>query len=139
MHESLIASRLDRQTVLDRLVSPDYVAILDEAVLRRGFGGDDVMAGQIRWLIERANMPHIGIHVIPFRHGGYHNPGYFSLFEFRDETPIVYIEQDGARGFLDPKDTPRFQDRAARLMKTALGSADSVNFLARIAADYERG
>ncbi|MBC6446951.1 helix-turn-helix domain-containing protein [Actinokineospora xionganensis] len=137
--EAMVAARLERQKVLMSPNGPKYVAILDEAVLRRPYGGSEVMAQQIHWLIGRARMPNLNILVIPFRHGGYPNPGMFSLFEFRSTPPIVYVETEAVSGFLDaPEEIKKFQGRAAKLVKVALGSADTVNFLTRMAADYER-
>lgn len=140
VHEAMVAARMDRQKVLHQLVGRRYTAILDEATLRRSYGGSAAMVDQIHWLIDRAKMPNIAIHVIPFRHGGYHNPGHYSLLEFAKEPTMVYVEHQGASGFLDqPADASLFQGYTATLLKTALGSADSVNFLARMAADHERG
>lgn len=137
--EALVAARLERQKVLSTPVNPTYTAILDEAALRRPYGGGEVMAQQIHWLIGRAQLPHIHIHVIPFRHGGYENPGPFLLLRFADESPMVYVEHLGVSGFIDaPADTQRFQDLTATLGRFALGPADTVNFLTRMAADYER-
>ncbi|WP_436500510.1 helix-turn-helix domain-containing protein [Actinokineospora sp. HUAS TT18] len=137
--EALVAERLQRQEVLNKVVSPEYTAILDEGVLRRAYGGKAVMANQIRWLVDRAKARHISVQVIPFRYGGYPTAGYFSLLEFRDRSPIVYVEQPGATGFLyKPEDVARFRAIATTLKKVALESADSVNFMSRIAADYER-
>ncbi|MBC6449539.1 helix-turn-helix domain-containing protein [Actinokineospora xionganensis] len=137
--ESLISARMDRQTVLIKLVAPKYTAFLDEAVLRRPYGGREVMASQIRWLMDRAKLPNVEIRVIPFRHGGYRNPGHFSMFGFDRVSSIVHVDSDGAMGFLDQEDDiDLFEHITSGLMKVALGSADSVNFLARILADYER-
>ncbi|CRK58276.1 hypothetical protein [Alloactinosynnema sp. L-07] len=138
--ETLVAERLERQKVLNRLGGPRYVAFLDEAALRRAYGSADVMAHQIQWLIDLGKLPHISVHVIPFRHGGYRAPGYFSLLDFHEKPGIVYVEQEGATGFLhEPGDVHRFREIVATLERVALGSAESVNFLSRVAADYERG
>ncbi|SDJ17061.1 Helix-turn-helix domain-containing protein [Actinokineospora alba] len=137
--EALVSARMDRQKVLVKLVAPRYIAFLDEAALRRPYGGQEVMANQIRWLMDRAKLPNMEIRVIPFRHGGYRNPGHFAMFEFERTSRIVYVEHDGASGFLDELDDINlFAHTTSGLMKVALGSADSVNFLARILADYER-
>lgn len=135
-----VATRMDRQLVLTKLACPDYVAILDEAALRRPYGPPAVMAEQLRWLIERAKLPNVSIHVIPFRHGGYRNPGHFSKLEFAKAPPLIYVEHGGVSGFLDePEDALLFRGLATTLAKVALGSAESVNFLARMAVDHERG
>lgn len=137
--EERIATRLERQKILAKRVSPTYVAIIDEAVLRRSFGGPEVMVQQLHWLIGRAALPHITIQVIPFKHGGYKNPGAYVLYGFRSDLPIVYIENHGASGFLHTSvDIDKFQGATAALARHALGAADSVNFLKRMVADYER-
>jgi transcriptional regulator with XRE-family HTH domain len=134
-----IRFRSERQKVLTKLVSPEYVLVLDEAALRRPRGGTAIMAQQIHWLIGRSKQLNISIHVIPFRYGNYHDPGHFMVLNFRDGSSVVYVEHAGATGFLhEPDDVRKFQDDAARLLKTALNATDSVNFLARIVTDYER-
>lgn len=138
--ERRVAQRLERQQVLFKASRPAYLAILDEAVLRRPVGGSAAMAGQLRWLAEVGNQPNVDIRVIPFRHGAYDMAGYFSVFEFACSSSLVYLENMGAPGFLhDPRDTDRFAGEVASLEKMALDSADSVDFLARIATDHDRG
>lgn len=135
----LLADRLERQKVLTKPSAPDYLAILDEAVLRRPVGGSYVMAEQIRWLIERAKLPHIDVRVIPFKYSQYSSPGSFNVLGFADAPPLVYVEHRAASGFLDsPVGSRMLRDEAIRLAKMALDSTDSVNFLAMVAADHER-
>ncbi|WP_436494425.1 helix-turn-helix domain-containing protein [Actinokineospora sp. HUAS TT18] len=137
--DAMVEARIDRQKVLAKLAAPQYSAVLDEAALRRGYGGSEVMVQQINWLIGRAQQPNIDVRVIPFKHGGYADTGPFLMMGFADIPPIVYVEHGGVSGFLDaPQDMALFQGFAARVMRFALSSADSVNFLARMAADYER-
>lgn len=137
--QALVEARMDRQRILTKLAPPQYTAILDEAVFRRAYGGCPVMADQIRWLADRAKLPNISVRVIPFKHGGYLNPGHFSMLAFSRTPTMVFVEHHGSSGFLDePEDILMFQDVAARLIEVSLGSADSVNFLARMAADFER-
>jgi transcriptional regulator with XRE-family HTH domain len=137
--ELRLRARMNRQKILNKLVSPLYVAVLDEAALRRPCGGSAAMAQQIHWLIDRAKLPNISIHVIPYRIGEYHNPGHFSALDCRNEPTAIYFEHDAAAGFLEePDEIQTFCDHAATLVRTALSSADSVNFLVRMVADYER-
>jgi transcriptional regulator with XRE-family HTH domain len=137
--DALISARMDRQKVLVKRVAPQYAAFLDEASLRRPYGGQEVMASQIRWLMDRAKLPNVEIRVIPFRHGGYRNPGYFSMLEFARAPKIVYVEHEGASGFLHQQDDiSLFEHTTSGLMKVALGSTDTVNFLTKMLADYER-
>lgn len=136
----LLADRLERQKVLTKPGAPSYLAILDEAALRRPMGGSFVMAEQIHWLIDRAKLPNVEIRVIPFKYGGYSSPGDFLTLSFSEAPTLVYVEHSGASGFLDsPDGTHRLQGTAAKLARIALDSTDSVNFLTRMAADHERG
>lgn len=138
--EARVAARAARQTVLTRRDAPGYLAILDEATLRRPFGGPDTMADQIRKLIDVARLPNVTILVIPFKHGGYPLHGFFALMEFAKAPPIVYLEHKQASVFMHkPNDTGPFHKLVARLPKIALGPADSVDFMALMAADHERG
>ncbi|HVK23617.1 MAG TPA: helix-turn-helix transcriptional regulator [Actinokineospora sp.] len=131
--------RMQRQKVLCKLAAPQYTAILDEAAVRRAYGGCFVMADQLRWLIDRAKSPNISIRIIPFRHGGYHNPGYYMLLGFAQAPPVVYVEPHEMSGFLDhPDDVKLFRDNAEHLLKVSLGSTDSVNLLTRLATDFDR-
>ncbi|MEU9739899.1 helix-turn-helix transcriptional regulator [Micromonospora chersina] len=60
-----VAARMDRQSVLFQSDPPKYLAVLEEAVLRRvdeSFRG--LMAEQIGHLIDCAERPHIHVHLI---------------------------------------------------------------------------
>ncbi|CRK60322.1 hypothetical protein [Alloactinosynnema sp. L-07] len=139
--DACIDARLARQRVLGARLAPRYTAVIEEAALRRTYGGSEAMIRQVNWLIERAKQSNIDIHVIPFRRWGYPIPGAFMMMGFREDVPpIVYFEHLAVAGFLDaPDHTQLFHDAAAKLMKFALDSADTVKFLTMLAADYERG
>jgi transcriptional regulator with XRE-family HTH domain len=67
--ETRVATRLGRQAVLTRPQPPQYLAILDEAVLRRPVDGAHIMADQLRHIIECAQKPHVDVRVLPFSRG----------------------------------------------------------------------
>jgi len=138
--DARVKARLERQKVLIARRAPRYMAVIEESALRRTYGGSEAMFRQINWLIDRAWQPNIDIHVIPFRRWGYPNPGSFVTMGFGEDPPIVFFENLAVAGFLDaPDHTQLFRDVAAKLMKFALDSADTVKFLTSLAADYERG
>ncbi|WP_307804241.1 helix-turn-helix domain-containing protein [Micromonospora echinofusca] len=61
-----VATRLDRQAILDRAQPPQYIVVLDESVLRRcGEGFTLLMAEQLGHLLACAEKPHISVHVVP--------------------------------------------------------------------------
>lgn len=61
--EDAAAARLDRQRVLysDRR----FAFVIEEAVLRYGLGGKEVMAGQLGHLLEAVSVPSVSLGVIP--------------------------------------------------------------------------
>ncbi|MGA5298748.1 helix-turn-helix domain-containing protein [Nucisporomicrobium flavum] len=69
--EQIVASRIERQQVLDRTPPPLIVAVLDQTVLERPIGGPSTMRAQLLRLIELAGRPTIHIHVVPRTVGGY--------------------------------------------------------------------
>jgi transcriptional regulator with XRE-family HTH domain len=138
--EARVSARAGRQTVLTRKNAARYLAIIDEAALRRPFGGCAVMAEQIRKIIEDAGRPNVTVQVIPFARGGYPLYAPYVLLEFGKAREIVYLEHKQVSGFLDePEDTAPFQPLTDTLKAAALGPADTSEFLAAIAAEYDKG
>jgi transcriptional regulator with XRE-family HTH domain len=137
--EARVAARAGRQTVLTRKSPPRYLAIMDEAALRRSFGGREVMAEQLRQIIELAELPNITVQVIPFERGGYPLYGPYVLLQFAKSLDIVHLEHKQASGFVDePDDTAPFQPLTDTLKAAALGPAETSEFLAAVAAYYDR-
>jgi hypothetical protein len=70
-------------------------ALIDEASILRVMGGRQVMAGQLRHLLEAMKLPNVTVQVIPFDAGGYGTmSGGAILLEFADEEEpdVVYLE-----------------------------------------------
>lgn len=137
--EGRVAARAGRQTVLTRKNPPRYLAILDEAALRRPFGGRDVMAEQVLRIIEVSDLPNVSVHVLPFARGGYPIYGPYVLLQFSKMPDIVHLEHKQASGFLDLReDTAPFQPLTDTLKAAALDPADTREFLASVADDYDK-
>jgi hypothetical protein len=93
-----VAARMDRQVILARDKPPMLWVLLDEGVLRRPVGGNAVMAGQVRHLIESAGRPNIVIQVIPASVGAHQGmSGNFVIADFEDAPPVAY-QDTAARG-----------------------------------------
>ena len=91
--EALVASRLERQAVLDRPKPLRIVAVLDELVLWRVLGGREVMRGQIERLIERAQQPNVTLQIVPVSRGSYAGlTGAFTTMTFDHSPNLVYTE-----------------------------------------------
>jgi transcriptional regulator with XRE-family HTH domain len=138
--EVRVAARAGRQTVLTRKNPPRFQAIIDEAVLRRPFGGRRVMAEQLRRITEMAELPNVTVQVLSFERGGYPLYGPFILLQFAKAPNIVHLEHKQASGFLDePDDTAPFQALTDTLKAAALDPVASSEFLAAVAAEYDKG
>ncbi|RLP90599.1 XRE family transcriptional regulator [Micromonospora sp. BL4] len=92
--ERRLAVRMDRQSILVQAEAPKFVAVIEESVLRRadeGFRG--LMSQQIAHLVERAESPHISVHVIPVEvsnHIGLNGP--FTLARGSDGGWVGHLE-----------------------------------------------
>ena len=63
--EDLVTARMGRQAILDRGEPPTLWAVLDEAVLRRRVGSEEIMYGSLTRLAELAKRPHIAMQIVP--------------------------------------------------------------------------
>lgn len=139
--EAMVATRLGRQAILTKPKPPGYLAIIDEAPLRRPAGGPKVMASQVRHIIELAGKRHIDVRVMPFSAGPHTGlDGTYVILDFAKARTIVHLEHKRSSLFLDePEDVASFHEATDRLVRTALGPADSLDFLAGLADDYGKG
>ena len=106
--ESRVAVRMGRQKLFARENPPRLWAIVDEAALRRPMGGREVLAGQIKRLIDVISEPNITLQVMPFRYGGHAaEGGAFTIMRFpeADLPDMVYMEYLTGAHYVDkPED-----------------------------------
>jgi hypothetical protein len=96
--------RVTRQQILTRANPARLWVVIDESVLHRPVGGEDVMRAQIEHLLKWSQQPNITLQVMPFSSVGYPGAGgAFSLLRFPDgDLPdIVYIEHAASAMYLD--------------------------------------
>ena len=100
--ERRVALRLARQDLLRRPDPPGYWVVMDETVLRRPIGGQQVMRDQLAYLIEAIRPPKVTIQVIPFA-AGWHPAlhGMFNIYRFpARELPERRLRREPDRGVL---------------------------------------
>ncbi|MGQ4516058.1 Scr1 family TA system antitoxin-like transcriptional regulator [Streptomyces sp. DW26H14] len=105
--DRLVELRLERQKLLDLPEAPKLWAVLDEAVLRRPFGGPEVMRAQLEHLIEMARRPGITLQIAPFSVGALAAAGTpVTLLRFAepDLPDKVYLEQLTGAVYLDKQE-----------------------------------
>lgn len=96
--------RLGRQRLFGKENAPRLWAIVDEAALRRPMGGRDVLAGQVKRLMEAVSEPNITLQVMPFRYGGHGaEGGAFTIMRFpeADLPDMVYMEYLTGAHYID--------------------------------------
>jgi transcriptional regulator with XRE-family HTH domain len=94
--ERRVGLRVQRQDLLTRANPPRIWSVMDEAVLRRPFGGPGVMRAQLRRLLEVAELPQVTLQVVPFACGDHSGAsGSFTVLRFEEQylPDVVYIEQ----------------------------------------------
>jgi transcriptional regulator with XRE-family HTH domain len=139
--EDYVQARLARQQNLTKPRPPEFHAILSESCLRRSYGGDGVMLEQINHLIEVSWRPNIILQVMPFTHQapGAGTEDRYTLIRVPSpgaagDLEMAVVEAQGEIRYIDDKPAIATREKIfARLSATALGEADSRQFMHHIA------
>jgi Domain of unknown function (DUF5753)/Helix-turn-helix domain len=128
--------RLARQSLLTQDDAVDLHVVLDEAVLSRPVGGDDVMRDQLARLIEVHQQPNVTLQVLPFAvgaHAGMDGP--FTILDFPDpgDADVVYAENATGGLFLEKEEElKKYHSIFDALASAALGPEESTRMLAML-------
>lgn len=136
--EQAVDARLKRQEAIKSDEAPSYVAIVDEAALRRAVGGRDVMHAQLIQLVELATHPKVELQVLPFSAGEHPSlDGSFTLFEMPEPFPdVAFVESMAGRVFIeDAARLDRIRRALARLQESALDAGQSLERISAIAEE----
>lgn len=142
--------RLERQELLTRPRAPHLDVILNEAVVRRPFGGDAVMAAQLGHVLEMSRQANVSVRVVPFAAGGHGgaNASAFALLEFPEdprtgellEPPLAYLDTLTAGMYLQKPDEVQAYRRAwDDLRKKALDVSASREMITEAMEGYSDG
>lgn len=126
--------RLKRQELLSRENPPVIRSVLDEAVLRRRVGSDEVMREQLTHLVASAELPTVSLRVLPFSAGVHESPtGAFQYYVMEDPYPdLVYAETPKGAVYIEEPDTERMAAAYDRLWEKSLSEQDSVEFISTL-------
>ncbi|PJE96513.1 transcriptional regulator [Streptomyces carminius] len=129
--DELVTARMSRQALLRGASPPDHSLILDEAVLRRGFGGPAVMRAQLARLAELTLTPATVLQVLPFEHGGHALVGgSLALLTLDGGTQVVWEESITTGTLLEDMESVADRRRAYDLLRAcALSPRDSAAFI----------
>ncbi|QOC90117.1 helix-turn-helix domain-containing protein [Micromonospora craniellae] len=139
--EQRVKGRMDRQAILTSERPPQFVAVLDEAALRRT--GDDlggIMAQQIAHLIALTELPHVHVHVhvIPLGSGlhvGLSGP--FALARSAEGVWVGHLENQLGGDVVDKDDdVATLQARWESVRNEALPRRQSINLLKEVESHH---
>jgi transcriptional regulator with XRE-family HTH domain len=137
--DRLVALRMERQTILDQANPPDLWVVLSESILRVQVGGPNVMRAQLRRLIDVAERSNVTLQVLPFTTAAHVQPiSPFTILEFAEsaDPTVVYLEHLTGSLFLESEDeVRRYTLVFDHLRAEALGTAQSIDLIAQVAAD----
>ncbi|NSC24536.1 helix-turn-helix domain-containing protein [Streptomyces albus subsp. chlorinus] len=128
----IVALRMARQKLLHRADPPHLWAVVDEAVVRRPFGGAEVMREQLEHLLELVRLPHITLQVAPFEVTAAAAGTPVTLLRFADpDLPDkVYLEHLTNAVYLDkPSEIDQYTLIMDRLCAEAFSPAETIGFI----------
>jgi transcriptional regulator with XRE-family HTH domain len=143
-----VLTRLNRQHRISGGDNPlRLVAVVSEAAVMRALYTPLVAAGQLNQLIQRASLPNVALHILPFEagiHAG--QDGAFSILSFPHACPaapepllppVVYQEfPTGGDWTSVPSDVERMHTRLDALRSQALGRNESLVWLTQLAKEH---
>ncbi|KUL55284.1 XRE family transcriptional regulator [Streptomyces sp. NRRL F-4489] len=128
-----VALRQERQKLLVSERAPQLHCVLDEAALRRPYGGRKVMQGQLRHLIDLSERPNVRLQVMPFSFGGHAGEsGAFTMLRFpeSDLSDVVYLEQLTSALYVDkPEDVAQYERAMESLQADSPGPSETRDLL----------
>ncbi|MFF2022245.1 Scr1 family TA system antitoxin-like transcriptional regulator [Streptomyces sp. NPDC058171] len=125
---------IERQAALSRVNPPLISVVLDESCIRRQVGRHEVMANQLRHLVEFASQPNTALQIAPYTMGELRpfNRS-VNLLTLPDRAVISYLESQN-QGYLDRESTsvmPLVRDYH-QLQTEALSQAESVAMIEQV-------
>ncbi|MFI0791170.1 helix-turn-helix transcriptional regulator [Micromonospora rubida] len=139
--ERIVASRLGRQEVLERDRPPQFIAVLDESVLRRPvLDQPGLMAEQLDHLAGQALREHIQVHVVPVDAGMYLGlAGQFIIAELPDGARVAHADNQLNAQIVDaPADVARLAKTWEIVRNEALPRRQSIELIKEVAKSWNR-
>lgn len=126
-----VDTRIGRQEILRRDRPPRLYYVLDEGVIRRQVGSRDTLRGQLKRLLDAADMLTVTIQVFPYAAGGHYSPTSFVLFDFDGDPPVVYASLLGSSVYVEkPAAISAYRDAFSEERAAALSPAATIDLIA---------
>ncbi|MQA09964.1 MAG: helix-turn-helix domain-containing protein [Pseudonocardiaceae bacterium] len=135
-----VAIRAGRRDVITRPDPASLLALIGEAALRQMIVPPELMARQLRYVLEMAERPNVDVRVLPFRagwHPGVEGP--FTLIEPRGESPVVHLEKRESGLFLhEEKDVAVYRQAVDWVLKAGMSAEDSAQLVDEVIKEMEQ-
>ncbi|MCF6524242.1 helix-turn-helix transcriptional regulator [Streptomyces sp. JJ36] len=132
--ERQVDGRLARQRLLVERPNTEFCFLVEEALLRRGFGGPGVSRALLEHLLVQGDRRNVEIQVMPLErpdHYGFEGPMY--LAESPDHRWAGYVEgHENSMLITAPKSSSAMLQRYGRMRAQALSHQDSMSLLERM-------
>jgi transcriptional regulator with XRE-family HTH domain len=137
--EQRVRVRMARQALLIQDDPIELWVVLDEAVVSRPVGGDEVMQDQLLRLVEATQLPNVTLQILPFAAGAHAGmDGTFAILDFPDaEDPNVVFAENATGGlFLEKSDELRkYNSIFDTIRTTALSPEESRTMITMLAEE----
>ena len=138
--EELVEVRMARRALFEREPVALIELVLEESVLRRTIGGEEVMRGQMRHLAECARRRNVTLQVLPLDAGlsGEYagDRGGMELVETPEHDRLVFLEMQGESLLIkEPGKVSTLTQRYARIRAQALDPRESLGLIERLAGE----
>lgn len=139
--EELVEARMARSALFDREPPALIELILEESVLRRPIGSEEIMHGQMRHLAQCARRRNVTIQVLPLDTGlcGEHpgDNGPIELVETPEHDHLAYLEiQYESLLIADPAKVSTCAQRYAKIRAQALDPRESLGLIEQLAGEH---
>lgn len=135
--EQRVSARLARQAIFARTPLPTISFVIEESLLRRPFGGRDVMRGQLEQLLLCGQRRNVEIQVMLTEveeHAGLEGP--FTLIETREERRIAYVEgYKDSRLYTERKPVRELEEQYGILRAQALTPRETLVLIEKLLGD----
>jgi hypothetical protein len=139
--ESRVKDRMARKFILTKDNPPKVDMIVHEAALHHVIGNSEIMAAQLRALLEVAELTNVRLWIVPFKQAG--NAGLnvpFYLMNFPRNRSVVYLENMTSGVYVEEAaKIDSFRRQATTLANVSLNPAESAKFVANMRRrEYDR-
>lgn len=130
--ESFVASRADRQQILD--TDRQFQKIITEGALRWHLGSPQIMAAQLEHLIDASHRPNLRLGIIPWT-TPVHSPA-LHCFTIFDDRAVIFGTETATAIITDPADIADYEKRHTLYSQLTVVGDPARAVLARLAGEY---